>query len=46
VHFDAFSATPTGWMSTPLLAVMKPQHDDRYLAGSTRDYFYVTAADR
>jgi len=45
VHFDTFSATPRGWASMPLLAVMKPQHDDRYLTGSTRDYFYVTAVD-
>jgi phosphodiester glycosidase len=45
VHFDAIHATPTGWTTTPLLGVMKPQRDDRFLTGSTRDYFYVTAAE-
>ena len=38
VHFDAIHATPTGWTTTPLLGVMKPQRDDRFLTRAIRDH--------
>ena len=43
VHFDAILPTAVGLQPQPLFTPMKYQHDDRFLKGDTRDYFYVTA---
>jgi hypothetical protein len=44
VHFDAFHPGPAGLAPAPLFDSMKGQTDGRFLAGDTRDFFYVTAA--
>jgi hypothetical protein len=43
VHFDTIEAIPAGLRTHPLFNVMKNQHDNRFLEGDPRDYFYITA---
>jgi phosphodiester glycosidase len=45
VHFDAIQSTPAGLVPAPLFASMQSQHDDRFLTGDKRDFFYVTNHD-